>query len=175
MRKMPHRCQGKAEALTSHLFPVGVGLEHVQKWSLMYFFYPRALLVQPEQKRVAASSYKTALSGVSYLAANARCVGLRCYPACSEKWEFWGHNSSHPKAAVQNRLSKAPLELRHRDDTWPQSSGQERGGSSTVPLIGAETSWEATSFICSLAISEQLLSLEAQCPFPAKPAQPISS
>lgn len=63
---------------------------------------------------------KTAHSGVFYLTANTRLVSLNCYPGCSEKWEFWGHDSSHPKAAVQNRLSETPLELGDRDDTWPR-------------------------------------------------------
>lgn len=154
MRKMPHWCQGKAEALTSHLFPAAVGLEHVQKLSLLYFFYLRAFLVQPEHEWASASSCKTAHSRVSYLTANARFVSLGCYLGCSETREFWGHNSAHPKAAVQNRLSKTLLELGDRDDTRPWGKRQERGSNSTVLLIRAEMSWEAASLICSLATSE---------------------
>lgn len=114
---MLHWCQGKAEALTSHLFPATVGLEHVQKWSLLYFFFIYESIAGPTRAQVGC---KTAHSSVFYLTANTRLFSLNCYPGCSEKWEFWGHNSSHAKAAVQNRLSETPLELGDRDDTWPR-------------------------------------------------------
>lgn len=81
-------------------------------------------------------------SWASYLAANTGFVSLSCYPGCSEKWEFGGHNSFHPKAAVQSRLSEISLELGDRDDTWLWGSQQERGSSRTVGLTRAEMSWK---------------------------------
>lgn len=135
---MPLQCKGKAEASTSHLFPAAMGLEHMQKWSLVYFFCPRALLVQPKPKWVAKKIH----SWASYLAANTGFVSLSCYPGCSEKWEFGGHNSFHPKAAVQSRLSEISLELRDGDDTWLWGSQQEQGSSRTVGLTRAEMSWK---------------------------------
>jgi len=51
--------------------------------------------------------------------ANGRFVNLGCYLGCSDKWEFLGHNSSHPKAAVQKKLSETPLECGDRNDTQP--------------------------------------------------------
>lgn len=76
--------------------------------------------------KAQVSCKKKIRSWASYLAANAGFVSLGCYPGCSEKWEFGGHNSFHPKAAVQSRLSEISLELGDRDDTWMWGSQQEQ-------------------------------------------------
>lgn len=85
-RKMPHQHQGKAEASTSHLFPPTVGLQHMQKWSLIYLFCPRGLLVQPKHKWAAK---KIPFRGI-LLGCRCWVCHLNCYPGCNEKWEFGG-------------------------------------------------------------------------------------
>lgn len=179
---MPLWCQGKAEALTSCLFLATVGLEPAQNWSLMHFPIQECcwskqsrICIPWDGKWAAASSWETAHSRAFYLIVNVGFIDLSCYPSCNEKLAFEEHHSSHPKAAIQTRLSEMPSELGNRNNIQPRGKRQERGSGSTVLPIRAEMSWEAASLICSLAIPEQLCSLEAQYLFAAKPAQSISS
>lgn len=170
---MPHWCQGKAEALKSCFILATVGLELVQKWSLMYFFsiqkhwwFKKSRIHIPwDYKWAAARSWESDHCRAFYLT-QMRFISLSCYQGCNKKGEFKGYNSSPSKAAILSRLSETPSELGDRSSTQPW---QEQGSRSIV------LSWEAASLICNAAIPEQLHSLEDQHLFAAKPAQPISS
>jgi len=95
-----------------------VGLELVQKWSLMYFFsiqkhwwFKKSRLHLPwDYKWAAARSWESDHCGAFYLT-QMRFISLSCYQGCNKKWEFKGHNSSPSKAAILSRLSETPSEI----------------------------------------------------------------